>query len=292
VVFVKNTLPLDLTLDGLRIVLDCANGATYKVAPAIFEELGAEVVLLGDDPNGFNINDKSGALFPQKTCEAVVRYRADLGLTLDGDGDRVIMIDERGGIVNGDHILAICAIHQMKHGKLPGSTVVATQMSNVGLEYCLKKYGISLLRTDVGDKHVVEALRQHGFNLGGEQSGHIIHLDHSTTGDGCVAALNVLAVMRHENKKLSELKGIMEDVPQVLINMRVHERKPLAEVPGYNELIADIDQRLAGQGRTFVRFSGTEPLIRVLVEGRDKKQITQYADEIARFLEHELSSAS
>jgi phosphoglucosamine mutase len=292
VVFVKNTLPLDLTLDGLRIVLDCAHGATYKVAPAIFEELGAEVVLLGDDPNGFNINDKSGALFPQKTCEAVVRYRADLGLTLDGDGDRVIMVDERGGIVNGDHILAICAIHQMKHNKLSGKTVVATQMSNVGLEYCLKNYGISLLRTDVGDKHVVEALRQHGYNLGGEQSGHIIHLDHSTTGDGCVAALNVLAVMRHENKKLSDLKAIMEDVPQVLINMRVRERKPLAELPGYKELIADIDQRLAGQGRTFVRFSGTEPVIRVLVEGRDKKQIVQYADEIARFLEHELSSAS
>ncbi len=289
VVFVKNTFPLDMTLDGFRIVLDCAHGATYKVAPSIFEELGAEVILLGDEPNGYNINDKAGALYPQKTCEAVIKYRADLGISLDGDGDRVIMVDELGNIVNGDHILAICAIHQMKRAKLRGSTVVATQMSNVGLELCLKNYGINLIRTDVGDKHVVEALRQNGFSLGGEQSGHIIHLDHSTTGDGCVAALNVLAVMRFENKRLSELKALMEDVPQVLINLRVRERKDLNELPGFNALIKDIELRLKGSGRTFVRFSGTEPVLRVLVEGRDKKQISKYAEEIAHFLEHELS---
>ena len=289
VVFVKNTFPLDMTLDGIRIVLDCANGATYKVAPSIFEELGAEVILLGDEPNGYNINDKSGALYPQKTCEAVHKYRADLGISLDGDGDRVIMVDERGDIVNGDHILAICAVHQMKRGKLRGSTVVATQMSNVGLEYCLRDHGIGLVRTDVGDKHVVEALRQNGYNLGGEQSGHIIHLDHSTTGDGCVAALSVLAVMQSENKRLSELKAMMEDVPQVLINMRVNQRKNLTDIPGYNALIDDINQRLKGSGRTFVRFSGTEPVIRVLVEGREKKIIGKIAEEIAHFLEQELS---
>jgi phosphoglucosamine mutase len=289
VVFVKNTFPLDLTLDGMRIVLDCANGATYKVAPAIFEELGAEVILLGDEPNGFNINDKAGALYPQKTCEAVVRYRADLGISLDGDGDRVIMVDERGGIVNGDHILAICSVHAMKRDRLRGATVVATQMSNIGLEYCLKGHGIQLLRTDVGDKHVVEALRQNGLSLGGEQSGHIIHLDHSTTGDGCVAALSVLAVMRFENKKLSELKNMMEDVPQVLINLRVRDRKPLKEIPGYEQLMQEMQQRLGNDGRTFVRLSGTEPVIRVLVEGRDKHLITKCAEEIAMFIESGLS---
>lgn len=289
IVYAKNAFPLDLTLDGLRIVLDCANGAAYKVAPAIFEELGAEVIVLGNEPNGYNINDKSGALYPAKTCEAVLKYRADLGVTLDGDGDRVIMVDENGGIVNGDHILAICAIHMAKTNSLPKNTVVATQMSNVGLELAMKKYGIDVVRTDVGDKYVVEEMRQHGYSLGGEQSGHIIHLDHSTTGDGCVAALNVLAVMRREEKKLSELKAIMEDIPQVLINTRVKHKRPLHEISGYDSLLENINQRLKGKGRTFVRFSGTEPLVRVLVEGPDKKEISEHAEEIASFLQKELS---
>lgn len=289
IVYAKNSFPLNLSLEGLRIVLDCANGAAYKVAPAIFTELGADLVVIGDEPNGYNVNDKCGALHPSNLAEAVGRFRADVGISLDGDADRVIMADERGEIVNGDHILAICAIHLSKKKSLPQNTIVATQMSNVGLDLAMKKHGIYVVRTDVGDKNVVEAMRQQGYMLGGEQSGHIIHLDHSTTGDGCVAALNVLAVMRSEGKKLSELKNTMEDVPQVLINTRVNKRKDLSTIAGYQKMIEAAEAQLKGDGRLFVRFSGTEPVIRVLVEGRDKKQIGQLAEEIARFLQSELA---
>lgn len=289
IVFAKNSFPLDHSLDGLRIVLDCANGAGYKVAPAIFEELGAEVIVLGDEPNGYNINDKTGALYPHRTCEAVKTYRADAGISLDGDADRVIMVDEKGEIVNGDHILAVCALHMAKMKTLPKNTVVATQMSNLGLELALKEHGIRVVRTDVGDKYVVEEMRRHGYALGGEQSGHIIHLDHTTTGDGCVAALSVLAVMRKENKRLSEMKAFMEDVPQVLVNMRVKEKRDLESLVGYRDLIKKIETELAGEGRTFVRFSGTEPVVRVLVEGRSQRRISQYAEEIASFLQKHLS---
>jgi phosphoglucosamine mutase len=289
IVYVKNSFPLNLSLEGMRIVLDCANGAAYKVAPAIFSELGADLVVISDEPNGYNVNDKCGALHPENLAEAVVRYRADVGISLDGDADRVVMADERGVIVNGDHILAVCAIHLSKKKVLKQNTIVATQMSNVGLDYAMKKHGIYVVRTDVGDKNVVEAMRQHGYSLGGEQSGHIIHLDHSTTGDGCVAALNVLAVMRDEQKKLSELKNTMEDVPQVLINTRVGKRKELSSIVGYDKLIQSAETKLNGEGRLFVRFSGTEPVIRVLVEGRDKNQINLIAEEIAKFLQRELA---
>jgi phosphoglucosamine mutase len=289
IVYVKNSFPLNLSLEGVRLVLDCANGAGYKVAPAIFSELGADVVVIGDEPDGYNINDKTGALHPQRVCEAVQKYRADAGISLDGDADRVIMVDERGEIVNGDHILAICAIHLAKNKQLPQNTIVATQMSNVDLDVAMKKHGIYVVRTDVGDKNVVEAMRQNGYCLGGEQSGHIIHLDHSTTGDGCVAALNVLAVMRNEGKALSELKDTMEDMPQVLINTRVKTRKELASIPGYKKMVESIEAKLKGDGRLFVRFSGTEPVIRVLVEGQDRQEIGRLAEEVAHFLQRELS---
>jgi phosphoglucosamine mutase len=289
IVYAKNAFPLNLSLEGLRIVLDCANGAAYKVAPAVFSELGADLIVVGDKPDGININDKAGALHPERLVEAVSRYRADVGVSLDGDGDRVIMVDNKGEVVNGDHILAICAIHLAKKKLLPQNTIVATQMSNVGLDIAMKKHGIYVVRTDVGDKNVVENMRQHGYSLGGEQSGHIIHLDHSTTGDGCVAALNVLAVMKSENKKLSELKNTMEDVPQVLINTRVSKRKDLGTIPGYQKLIEAVEGRLKGDGRLFVRFSGTEPVIRVLVEGRDRAEIGKMAEEIAKFLQTELA---
>ncbi|MCB0391236.1 MAG: phosphoglucosamine mutase [Bdellovibrionales bacterium] len=288
IVYVKDTFPLHLTLEGLRIVVDCANGASYHVAPLIFEELGAEVIIMGNTPNGYNINDKTGALFPQKTADAVLKYRADLGISLDGDADRVIMIDEKGRIVNGDHILALCAIHMARQNKLPENTVVATQMSNAGLDVCLKKHGIKVVRTDVGDKHVVEEMRKFGYGLGGEQSGHIIHLDHSTTGDGCVAALNVLEVMQQEGKPLSELNEVMLDMPQVLINTRISEKVPFEEIEGYNEMIQAMEKQLGPEGRIFVRYSGTEPLIRVLVEGFNKKMITSQAEEIAKFLQKKL----
>lgn len=289
IVYAKNAFPLNLSLEGLRIVLDCANGAAYKVAPAVFSELGADLVVINDEPNGFNINDKAGALYPEKMVEAVNRYRADVGISLDGDADRVIMVDETGQVVNGDHILAICALHLSKRKALPQNTIVATQMSNVGLDQAMKRAGIYVVRTDVGDKNVVEAMRKQNYSLGGEQSGHIIHLEYSTTGDGCVAALNVLAVMRSENKKLSELKEIMEDVPQVLINTRVAQRKDLTSLSGYQKMIESAEAQLKGEGRIFVRFSGTEPLIRVLVEGRDKQQIARLAEEISKYLQSELS---
>lgn len=289
IVYVKNSFPLNLSLEGMRIVLDCANGAAYKVAPAIFSELGADLVVIGDKPDGYNVNDKCGALYPAHLSEAVLKYRADVGISLDGDADRVIMADGQGKVVNGDHILAVCAIHLAKKKALPQNTIVATQMSNVGLDLAMKKHGIYVVRTDVGDKNVVEAMRQQGYTLGGEQSGHIIHLDHSTTGDGCVAALNVLAVMRDENKSLSELRNTMEDVPQVLINTRVNNRKELDTIPGYAKMITAAESKLNGKGRLFVRFSGTEPVIRVLVEGPDKIQIGQLAEEISKFLQTELA---
>lgn len=289
ILFVKNTFPLEETLDGLRIVLDTAHGAAYKVAPAIFTELGAEVIQFGDEPNGTNINDKVGALYPARMAEAVVQYRADVGISLDGDADRVIMVDEKGNIMNGDHILGICALHMKKKGTLKNNTLVVTQMSNFGLEKKMKEAGIHVVKTGVGDKYVVEEMRRNNFNLGGEQSGHIIFLDHTTTGDGCVAALNVLAVMKQTGVKLSELNRIIEDAPQVLINLRVKQRKDIERIPGYTEMIKKIEKELGEDGRVFVRFSGTEPVIRVLVEGPDKIKINQYAAEIAEFLEGHLS---
>lgn len=289
IVYVKGTFPLEYTLDGMRIVLDTANGAAYKVAPSVFEELGAEVIQLGDEPNGLNINDKVGALHPQKLTEAVLQYRADVGISLDGDADRIIMVDDQGEVVNGDRILAICALHMKERGLLKGDTLVATQMSNFGLEKRMNEAGIKVVKTGVGDKYVVEEMRKNGYNLGGEQSGHIIFLDHTTTGDGLVAALSVLSVMQQTGKTMNELNRVFEDVPQILINLRVKRRAELDSIKGYTALIDSIETKLDGSGRVFVRFSGTEPVIRVLVEGTDKIQITQFAEQIANLLEKELS---
>lgn len=289
VVYAKNAFPLEYTLDGLRIVLDCANGASYKVAPAIFGELGAECIVLGNQPNGFNINDKAGALYPARVAEAVQQYRADVGIAFDGDADRVVMVDDRGQVVNGDHILAMCALQMKAQGRLPKNTIVATQMSNFALDKLMRENGIQVVRTDVGDKYVVEEMRRGGYTLGGEQSGHIIFLEHTTTGDGIIAGLNVLAVMKSSGEALSTLNERMVDMPQVLINTRVRRREELSNIKGYKELIAEIERKLRGEGRIFVRFSGTEPVIRVLVEGPDRETISQYAEEIANLLERELS---
>jgi phosphoglucosamine mutase len=289
IVYAKSSFPLELTLDGLRIVLDTANGAAYKVAPAIFEELGAEIIAIGDSPNGININDKVGALYPAKLSEAVLQYRADVGIGLDGDADRVMMVDETGEIMNGDHILGLCAIALKEKGLLKKNTIVVTQMSNFGLEKKMKEKGITVVKTDVGDKYVVDEMRTNGYNLGGEQSGHVIFLDHSTTGDGCVAALSVLAVMRESQKKMSEMNQLFEDVPQTLINCRVRKRTPLEQIKGYAELLQKIESELNGEGRIFVRYSGTEPVLRVLVEGPDRRKITELAQEMASHIERELS---
>lgn len=289
IVHIKNTFPLEYTLEGMRVVLDCANGAAYKLAPAVFEELGAEVIVLGNSPNGFNVNDKAGALYPEKIAEHVKKYRADLGISLDGDADRIILSDEQGRIVNGDHILAICAMHLHQKKALKGDTVVSTLMSNYGLDKLLNSHGINVVRTAVGDKHVVEEMRKNGYVLGGEQSGHIVFLDHSTTGDGCVAALNIIAVMKEQNKRLGELRDLLKEVPQVLVNVKVKERKELETIPGYNEELKSIEEQLKGEGRILVRYSGTENVLRILVEGPDRKQIAQFAEILANFIERHLN---
>ncbi len=289
IVHAKSAFPLEHTLDGLRMVLDTANGAAYRVAKSIFEELGAEVFQIGDDPNGTNINEEVGALFPTKTREAVVQFRADVGISLDGDADRLIMVDEKGQIMNGDHILGICALYMKEKQILKKNTLVVTHMSNYGLEKKMKENGIEVVKVNVGDKFVVDEMKRNDLNLGGEQSGHIIFLDHTTTGDGCIAALNVLGLMKQTKKTMSELNSLIEDVPQVLINCKVKHRKELKEIPGFTELVKSIETKLAGSGRVFVRFSGTEPLVRILVEGPKQSEISAAAEAIADLLEKELS---
>jgi phosphoglucosamine mutase len=285
VVFLKSTFPKVLDLKGLKIVLDCANGAAYKVAPAVFEELGAEVISIGVNPNGTNINAGCGSLHPEVISEAVKEHHADLGIALDGDADRVIFVDNLGSEVDGDHIMAICAIDLMKQKKLRKNTVVATVMSNMGLDIALKKAGGKVIKTAVGDRYVVEEMRKGGFNLGGEQSGHMIFLDHNTTGDGTLTALQVLAIMRRENKSLAELAEVMTPLPQVLVNVRVAEKRDIMTIPEIAALIRDIEGQVRDEGRILIRYSGTEPLLRIMIEGQDKYQITGWAKGIADLVE-------
>jgi phosphoglucosamine mutase len=280
IVFLKNTFPQDYTLDGFHIVLDCANGATYGVAPHVFEELGAKVTSLSVNPDGKNINLQCGALHPELIASKVKELGADIGLALDGDGDRLIVADENGNIVDGDHIMAICAQELLKQRKLNRKTLVATVMSNMGLEIAMEKMGGTMVRTGVGDRYVVECMRKEGYSFGGEQSGHLIFLDHITTGDGILAALQLLAIMRKRNKPLSELAGIMESLPQILKNVRTSERMDVSQIPGLTEAIARHEKALDKTGRILVRPSGTEPVIRVMVEGQDKKIIEEVAGEL------------
>jgi phosphoglucosamine mutase len=281
VVFLKSTFPKELDLAGLKIVLDCANGAAYKVAPAVFEELGAEVVTVGVKPNGTNINAGCGSLHPEVISKAVREHNADLGIALDGDADRVIFVDEHGNEVDGDRIMAICAIDLMKQKKLRKNTVVATVMSNMGLDIAIKKAGGKVIKTAVGDRYVVEEMRRCGYNLGGEQSGHMIFLDHNTTGDGTLTALQVLAVMGRLGRSLSELAQVMTPLPQVLVNVRVAEKRDIMTIPEIAALVRDIEEKVQDEGRILIRYSGTEPLLRIMIEGRDSDQITGWAQEIA-----------
>ena len=281
IVFLKSIFPKDLTLDGLTVVVDCANGAAYHVAPAVFEELGAKVITLGVKPDGTNINDGCGAVHPEGMAKAVQRHGADLGLALDGDADRVILADEKGRVVDGDAIMALVGRDLLRQGTLAKRTVVATVMSNVGLERALAPAKGRVVRTAVGDRYVVEEMRRNGYNFGGEQSGHLIFLDHVTTGDGVAAALNVLAVMQREGRPLSELAGCFEPVPQALVNVVVREKRPLAELPAVGRAIATAERSLGSEGRVLVRFSGTENKVRVLVEGPDARRIKGYAESIA-----------
>jgi phosphoglucosamine mutase len=281
VVFCKSTFPQALTLDGVKIVVDAAHGAAYRVAPAVFSELGAEVISLGVKPNGRNINKDCGALHPEHVAKEVLRRGAHLGIALDGDADRVIMVDERGQLVDGDAILALCGAALLKKGQLPKGTVVATIMSNLGLERALAAAGGKLLRTGVGDRYVVEAMRKGGFRFGGEQSGHLVFLDHATTGDGIVAALQVLAAMLEAGRSLSELAGkAMTRVPQVLENATFGRRLPLGEMRAATAEIKKVERALGAKGRVVVRWSGTEAKLRVMVEGEDEARIRAQAKQI------------
>jgi phosphoglucosamine mutase len=277
-----------MDLSGLKIVLDCANGAAYKVAPAVFEELGAEVIALGVKPNGTNINADCGSTHPEVISEAVKQHRADIGIALDGDADRVIVCDEFGKEVDGDHIMAICATDMLKRKILKKKTLVATVMSNMGLDIALRKAGGKIIKTVVGDRYVVEEMRKGGYNLGGEQSGHMIFLDSSTTGDGILSALQLLAVMRREQKPLSELAQIMIALPQVLVNTRVRERKDILSIPEIAAKVRAVEEKLGNEGRVLIRYSGTEPLLRVMIEGQDKYEITTWANEICDLVKKQI----
>src|SRR6202521_1060846 len=277
--FVKQSFPRGLRLDGLRIVVDCAHGAAYKVAPTVFWELGAEVFSLGVSPDGLNINRECGALSPEQMRREVLARRADIGIALDGDADRLIVADERGVILDGDHLMALIATNRARGGHLAGDALVATVMSNLGLERCLAGQGIGLHRTAVGDRYVVERMRSLGCNLGGEQSGHIILSDYATTGDGLIAALQVLAAIVETGKRASEVCRLFEPVPQLLRNVRFGNGKPLESRP-VQRAVAAGEARLGSGGRLVIRNSGTEPVIRVMAQGEDQALLSSVVDEI------------
>ncbi len=288
IVFLKNTFPRELTLEGMTIVIDCANGAGYKVAPAVLEELGARVIALGVSPTGKNINHQCGALHPSALAKAVIKHKANVGIALDGDADRLVVVDDRGEIVDGDALMALVANEMAERQVLKKKTLVTTVMSNVGLERAVSSAGIKVLRTKVGDRHVVEAMRKGGYTLGGEQSGHLVFLDQSTTGDGTLAALQVLAVVSRTQKRLSDLKTIFQPVPQVLLNLPVREKRELNHLTHAQKVIASVEKRLGKNGRVLVRYSGTEAKIRVLVEGPDAKKIRLDAEAIGAALQDAL----
>ncbi len=282
VVFLKQTFPRDLSLDGVRVVVDAAHGAAYRVAPMVLQELGAQVSAIGVKPNGVNINKEAGALHPDAVRAEVVKRSAALGIALDGDADRVILVDEKGQVVDGDQILAMCGASMAALGTLKKRTVVATVMSNLGLERALEGAGAKLARTQVGDRYVVEAMRRGGYNLGGEQSGHLVFLDHASTGDGVLGALQVLALMLRSGKPLSELaERAMQRMPQVLENVVLPVRRPVEEMQKLSALSAKVAKALGKDGRLLVRWSGTETKLRIMLEGPREDRIRAWARELA-----------
>ncbi|MBK8263979.1 MAG: phosphoglucosamine mutase [Nannocystis sp.] len=276
----KHSFPSELALDGLKIVVDCAHGAAYKVAPAVLTELGASVITIGAHPDGTNINDHVGAMDPRAMRAAVVEHGADLGIALDGDADRVVFCDHHGALIDGDAILAICALDLHARGALRGGGVVATIMSNMGLGRCLAAAGIRLVRAPVGDRYVVEAMVAGAYNLGGEQSGHVIFLDHGTTGDGVLAALQVLSLMLRSGRSLPELAASMIRYPQVARAIPVAEKVPLEQIPGLARVVEGIERELGDDGRVVVRYSGTESKLRVMLEGPDLGLLEAFAGRI------------
>ncbi|MGJ3523725.1 phosphoglucosamine mutase [Nitratidesulfovibrio sp. D1] len=288
IVYLKNSFPAHLTLDGMRVVLDCANGANYKVAPLALEELGAEVIKIGTEPNGLNINHQCGSLYPGVAAGKVLETRADVGLALDGDADRLIVVDERGTVLDGDQIMALCAEDMLRRGVLRNNTLVATVMSNMALEVFMKERGCKLLRTPVGDRYVVEAMRREGANLGGEQSGHLIFMDHGTTGDGLMAALQILRIMRERDRPLSELAGQLQLFPQELINVHVERKIPFEQCQPVLDAVARVEAELGDRGRVLLRYSGTEAVCRVMVEGEDSEQVRRLAGLLAEAVQKHL----
>ena len=287
---VKHAFPSEHKLDGLKIVVDCAHGAAYKVAPTVLRELGAEVIALGVAPSGLNINDDCGAMHPARMCAAVREHGADLGVALDGDADRAVFCDRHGALIDGDAILAICARELHARGGLRGGAVVATIMSNMGLDRCLREIGVDLVRTPVGDRYVVEHMVGGGYNLGGEQSGHLVFLDHGTTGDGIVAALQVLAIMQRSGRPLDELARVMTRYPQLLQAIVVAEKIPLERLPGLTAAIAGVEAELGRDGRVVVRYSGTEAKLRVMLEGPDLDRLEAHAGRIGEAARRELGA--
>jgi phosphoglucosamine mutase len=282
IVYAKNTFPKDLTLKGLRVVVDAAHGAAYRVAPAVFSELGASVVALGCKPNGKNINKDCGALHPESLGREVLRRKADIGIALDGDADRLVVVDDAGEVVDGDAVMALCATRMLEKKRLPRRTLVATVMSNMGLQVALEKAGGHLLRTPVGDRYVVEEMRRRGCSFGGEQSGHLVFFEHTTTGDGIVAGLQVLAIMVREQRPLSELRGVMTRVPQVLESLTLPKRRALEEMPQLKREISRAERQLGKRGRVLVRWSGTEAKLRLMVEGPDPTQLQSMVADMSQ----------
>ena len=281
--FCKNTIPATTGFRGLKLVVDCANGATYHVAPDVFEELGAQVIAIGDEPDGFNINRKVGSTSPDALMASVVRENADLGVAFDGDGDRVLMVDGSGNLIDGDQLLYIIAKSRLEQWALKGE-VVGTLMSNLGLEHALRGLGIGFVRTQVGDRYIMERLKRDGGVLGGEPSGHIICRDRTSTGDGIVVALQVLAAMQDADRNLGDLAGEMQQYPQRLINVQLDKQKDVIGLPEVQEAIGSAEQELGEYGRVLLRPSGTEPLIRVMAEGADEVQVTSIANRLADVL--------
>lgn len=288
IVFLKHSFPRDLNLEEIKIVLDCANGATYKVAPTLFKEMRAEVIALNVNPNGQNINLNCGALYPEALAEAVIKNKADIGLAFDGDGDRLIAVDERGNIVSGDKIIAICANRLKEEGMLKSNTVVTTVMSNLGLSAAFDRMDIKHIKTKVGDRYVLEEMLKNGSVIGGEDSGHIIFKEYHTTGDGILTALQLLSVMKKEKKSLLELTKIIKSFPQVLINIEVKRKAPLEEIPELKGVISKVEKELGDKGRVLVRYSGTQRICRVMLEGPTESDTERLAREIAQVVEDKL----
>ena len=276
IVYTKTCFPAGMTLSGLRIVVDCANGASYKVAPLALEELGAEVVRIGTEPNGVNINDHVGALHPETMASKVREVRADVGIALDGDADRLIMADEHGNILDGDQIMAMCAQDLMDREQLPGNAICATVMSNIALELYMKEHGGKLLRSKVGDRYVMEMMRREGIMFGGEQSGHLIFRSYSTTGDGLLSALQVLRILREKEKPLSEISHLLTLFPQKLVNVHVEKKLPFEERPAIGEAVKKVEAELGDRGRVLLRYSGTESLCRIMVECEDENKVSGF----------------